>query len=113
MYNKRIVCDIDDTISFCDNRDWKNAKPNSPVIQKLKSMHDDGWEIYLHTARGSLSAKNPKDAEEKYSKTITKWMHNHRVPYNKLIFGKPLGAYYVDDKAITPDDFVSLEIEQL
>ena len=42
MYNKRIVCDIDDTISFCDNRDWKNAKPNPPVIQKLKSMYDHG-----------------------------------------------------------------------
>ncbi len=38
MYHKRIVCDIDDTISFCDNRDWQNAKPNLPVIQKLKSQ---------------------------------------------------------------------------
>ena len=113
MYHKRIVCDIDDTISFCDNRDWSNAKPNLPVIQKLKSMYNDGWEIYLHTARGSLSAKNPKDAEEKYGDTITKWMQIHEVPYHKLVFGKPLGAYYVDDKAITPDDFVSLEIEQL
>ena len=26
MYNKRIVCDIDDTISFCTDRDWENAK---------------------------------------------------------------------------------------
>tara|TARA_B100001173_G_scaffold309137_1_gene320863 strand:+ start:669 stop:1664 length:996 start_codon:yes stop_codon:yes gene_type:complete len=113
MYNKRIVCDIDDTISFCDNRDWENATPNSPVIQKLISLHDQGWEIYLHTARGSLSAKTPDDARKKYEGIITQWMAQHKVPYDKLIFGKPLGTYYVDDKSITPEDFAELEIEQL
>ena len=40
-------------------------------------------------------------------------MQIHKVPYHKLVFGKPLGAYYVDDKAITPDDFVSLEMNNL
>ncbi|SVD68493.1 uncharacterized protein METZ01_LOCUS421347, partial [marine metagenome] len=40
-------------------------------------------------------------------------MKSHGVPYNKLLFGKPLGAYYVDDKSLTPESFVSLEIEQL
>ena len=113
MYNKRIVCDIDDTISFCDNRDWENAKPNLPVIQKLISLHNQGWEIFLHTARGSISAKTPDDARKKYEGIITRWMAEHKVPYHKLSFGKPLGTYYVDDKSITPDDFVSLEIEQL
>ena len=113
MYHKRIVCDIDDTISFCDDRDWENAKPNLPVIQKLKSMYDDGWEIYLYTARGSLSAKTPEDAEKKYSDIITKWMDTHKVPFHKMMFGKPLATYYVDDKAITPDNFASLDIQQL
>ena len=68
MYNKRIVCDIDDTISFCTDRDWENAKPNLPVIQKLKQLYNDGWEIFLHTARGSLSAKTPDDAKKKYDR---------------------------------------------
>ena len=113
MYNKRIVCDIDDTISFCTDRDWENAKPNLPVIQKLKQLYNDGWEIFLHTARGSLSAKTPDDAKKKYDGIITRWMESHGVPYHKLIFGKPLGAYYVDDKSLTPESFVSLEIEQL
>ena len=98
MYNKRIVCDIDDTISFCDDRDWENAKPNNPVIQKLMSLHNQGWEIFLHTARGSISAKTPNDARKKYEGIITRWMAEHKVPYDKLIFGKPLGTYYVDDK---------------
>ena len=113
MYSKRIVCDIDDTISFCDDRDWENAKPNTPVIQKLMSLHNQGWEIFLHTARGSLSAKTPDDARIKYEGIITEWMAKYKVPYDKLIFGKPLGTYYVDDKSLTPDSFLSLDIEQL
>ena len=113
MYNKRIVCDIDDTISFCKDRDWVNAKPNLSIIKKLISMHNDGWEIFLHTARGSLSAKTPDDARIKYESIITEWCEKHKVPYDKLIFGKPLAAYYVDDKSLTPDAFLSLDIEQL
>ena len=80
MYHKRIVCDIDDTISFCDNRDWKNAKPNLPVIQKLKSMYNDGGR-YIFTLREGVVCKKSKDAEEKYGDTITKWMQIHKVPY--------------------------------
>ena len=113
MYNKRIVCDIDDTISFCRDRDWDNAKPNLPLIQKLISMYNDGWEVFLHTARGSLSAKTPEDARKKYENIITNWCKKYNVPYDKLIFGKPLGTYYVDDKSLTPDAFLSLDIEQL
>jgi capsule biosynthesis phosphatase len=111
MYNKRFVFDIDNTISFTTNRDWINAKPNLPIIEKINKLYNDGWEIFLHTARGSISA--PDTADEKYRSIIEIWMKTHNVQYHKLIFGKPLGAYYVDDKALTPDDFLSLEIEDL
>ncbi len=113
MYNKRIVCDIDDTISFCDDRDWENAKPNISVIKKINSMYNDGWEIFLHTARGSISCETANESALKYRTIIENWMQEHNVSYHKLIFGKPLGTYYVDDKSLTPDDFVSLDIEQL
>ena len=40
-------------------------------------------------------------------------MDTHKVPFHKMMFGKPLATYYVDDKAITPDNFASLDIQQL
>tara|TARA_Y100000004_G_scaffold12690_2_gene13585 strand:- start:261 stop:434 length:174 start_codon:yes stop_codon:yes gene_type:complete len=51
-----------------------------------------------YTARGSISAKTPDDAREKYEGIIARWMEEHKVPYDKLIFGKPLGTYYVEIK---------------
>jgi hypothetical protein len=33
-----------------------------------------------------------------------KWLDDHKVPYDELIFGKPYSStYYVDDKAMTPE----------
>ena len=39
---KRIVIDLDDTISFCHDRNWKEAKPNIPVIRKMNQLHNEG-----------------------------------------------------------------------
>ena len=41
-YPKSICVDIDDTISFTLNRDWENAKPNIPLIEKLNKLYDEG-----------------------------------------------------------------------
>lgn len=110
---KRIVCDIDDTISFTTNRDWENAIPNQEVIDKINSLYDQGWEIYLVTARGSLSCKTRQEAEEKYRNQIIKWLAKHGVKFTVLSFDKYLAAYYVDDKALTPEEFVKLDIREL
>lgn len=110
---KRIVCDIDDTISFTTSRDWENATPNQEVIDKINTLYDQGWEIYLVTARGSLSCKSREEAEDKYREQIETWMKKHGVKYHELSFQKFLAAYYVDDKSITPEEFVKLDIRQL
>ena len=110
---KRIVCDIDDTISFTLNRDWGNAIPNQPVIDKINQLYDMGWEIYLVTARGSISCKSREEASDKYREQIEKWLSKHGVKYNVLSFEKYLAAYYVDDKALTPEQFVDLEVKTL
>lgn len=113
LEHKRIVCDIDDTISFTLNRDWENAVPNQPVIDKINQLYDMGWEIYLVTARGSISCKSREEAKEKYGAQIKKWLLKHGVKYHVLSFEKYLAAYYVDDKALTPEQFVDLEVKTL
>lgn len=113
-YNKRIVCDIDDTILFTTNRDWANATPNKPLIKKLNQLHADGWEIHFYTARGSLSCNGDRKlADETYRPGIEAYFKKHNVKYDLLSFEKPLASYYIDDKAITPEDFIELNIETL
>lgn len=112
-YPKSIVVDIDDTLSFTLNRDWQNAVPNQPLIDKLNKMYDDGWDIFIVTARGNLSCSSREEAEEKYRPIIEKWMSDHGVKYTAISFQKILASYYIDDKGIKPDDFLNLNIEEL
>lgn len=113
MHNKRLIVDFDDTIAFTKNRDWKNAKPNTDLINKLNKLSKEGWTVDIFTARGSISCKTRYDAEEKYGDQIREWLDNHNVNYNMLSFDKPLGAYYIDDKGITPEDFILTDIREL
>lgn len=114
MYDRRIIFDIDDTISRTIDRNFDNAKPIQPVIDKINRLYDEGWEIFLSTARGYLSCDGDRSkAEEKYRYQIEHWLKINGVKYHKLSFQKELATYYVDDKALTPEDFLNLDIQIL
>jgi capsule biosynthesis phosphatase len=112
-HHKRIVLDFDDTLAFTTNRDFKNAKPNVDLIKKTNRLYDEGWQIDIFTARGSISCETRKEAKHKYEFEMEQWLLEHGVKYNLLSFEKPLAAYYVDDKGISPDDFLNIEIQNL
>lgn len=103
---KKIVIDLDDTISFCHDRNWANAQPNIPVIRKMNELYNAGWEIVIFSSRGQLSRVD-------YFNQVQEWLANYGVLYTGLQFGKPLGVLYVDDKACTPQDFVNLEVQTI
>ena len=107
----RAVFDLDDTICIHRNRDYENAVPVLPVIQKMKMMHDDGWEIVIYSSRGQVSCKGDINLIEQKNRKITeKWLKDNNVPYDKLIFGKPIGDLYVDDKAMPVNEFENAKI---
>lgn len=106
-YN-RIVVDIDNTICFVHDRDFVNAIPNIEIIDKINKLHEDGWEIYLFTARGDNSCKTLKAKEKKYREVTETWLFTNGVKYDKLMFGKPNADYYVDDKNINIKEFLEL-----
>ncbi len=112
-HHKRIVLDFDDTLAFPVNRNFKNAKANKPLIRKINQLHKDGWQIDIFTARGSISCETRADAEVKYGEEIRQWLSENKVSYNSLSFDKPLAAYYVDDKGISPEDFIDADIRNL
>lgn len=112
-HNKRIILDFDDTLAFTTNRDFKNAKPNKELIEKSNALYRDGWQIDIFTARGSLSCKDRKEAQEKYKPEMVKWLLKHNVLYHNISFDKPLAAYYIDDKGISPQDFINTDIRNL
>lgn len=106
-YN-RIIIDVDDTICFTYNRDFKNSEPNIPVIKKINELYKKGYEIILYTARGGKSCRTLEEKEIKYRKITENWLKRHRVKYNELMFGKLNADYYVDDKNISIEEFLNL-----
>lgn len=110
----KIVIDLDDTISFCTNRDFANAKPNVSVIQKINELYHKNWEIEIRTARGQLSCNGDyAKAEEKYGAQVRKWLGDHGVFYHLLSFEKPLATFYVDDRALRPEEFAKMDVQPL
>ena len=98
------VIDIDGTICTQTNnkehRSYNEAKPYADRIKKINKLYDDGHEIVYFTARGSSSGVNWKEFTKKQ---LTQW----GVKYHVLVFGKPTGDVFIDDKAINSEDYFS------
>ena len=106
MNNIKLVFDIDDTICNNKNRDYENAIPYKNVIDKINKLHKEGAKITLYTSRGMVSCNGDIEKIIKKNKPILeRWLEKNNVEYDELIFGKPLGDVYVDDKAINVRDF--------
>lgn len=114
MNNIRLVFDIDDTICNNKNRDYENAIPYTNVIKKINKLHKQGAKITLYTSRGMVSCNGDIDKIIKKNKPILeKWLEKNKVQYDELIFGKPLGDIYVDDKALNVNDFINKDFKVL
>lgn len=111
-----IVVDFDDTLAIYDGsrsaENIPNAKPNDNLIKELNRLYNIGFEIHIYTARGHLSANNREDADLKYRSMIESWLSANNVRYNKLSFQKPYAVYYIDDKAVRPDELHLLKTIQ-
>lgn len=103
----RAVFDLDDTICVHRNRDYVNAIPIESTIEKIRKMKEDGWEIVIYSARGQVSCNGVLSEIERRNRGVVEaWLDKNAVPYDELVFGKPLGDLYVDDKGMSLVDFL-------
>lgn len=113
-HERRIVVDFDDTISTTLDRDWDNALPIQPTIDKINELYAMGWEVCIATARGQLSCDGDSAAADaKYRPQMEAWLSRMGCSYTSISFEKKLAAYYIDDKALRPDEFSRLEVKLL
>lgn len=114
MRKMKIVFDLDDTICRTENRDYTNSSEISAVVSKIRELSETlpDAEIVVHTARGMASCNGDvKAAEEKNRPTVEKWLSEHGIKVDEIVFGKPIADIYVDDKGMTADDFAQAEIQ--
>ncbi|NWO06979.1 capsular biosynthesis protein [Marinobacter piscensis] len=117
---KKLVVDLDGTITLANTSDYREVLPNIEVINTLRRYKAMGYEIIIHTARNMRTYDgNVGKINIHTLPIITEWLTRHEVPYDEIHVGKPwcgFEGFYVDDRAIRPSEFTRLspdEIQQL
>lgn len=114
---KKIVIDLDDTISRTEDADYKNSLPIKEVIDLLKEYRRKGFEIAISTSRNMRTFNaNVGKINAVTLPVILEWLNVHEVPYDEVYIGKPWcgeEGFYVDDKAIRPSEFLDHSYEEI
>jgi capsule biosynthesis phosphatase len=102
-----VVMDLDGTICTQETHEnYPKAKPYKAVIARMKRLREYGWKIKIFTARGMIRYGGYVQLIELNMRKMTEqWLKDNDVPYDELIFGKPVGDLYVDDKGANVSEF--------
>lgn len=114
---KRIVIDLDNTLTSGAGAQYEDAPVNGPLVEKLREYKAAGFEIAIHTSRNMRTYNNNtgKIAANTLP-VIVDWLKRHDVPYDEIWIGKPWcgeDGFYVDDRAVRPSEFESLSYQQI
>ena len=55
---KKIVIDLDDTISITENGKYLESIPNLQVVEKLREYKELGYDIVIHSSRNMRTYNN-------------------------------------------------------
>ncbi|MDX2301300.1 MAG: hypothetical protein NW226_00815 [Microscillaceae bacterium] len=87
-HDKIIALDIDGTVCTIE-ADYSQCKLMEGCLEGILKFKEAGYLIYLHTGR-----------HINHFETTTRWLKEHKVPYDHIVFGKPVAKYYIDDRGI-------------
>ncbi|WKZ85934.1 capsular biosynthesis protein [Ralstonia pickettii] len=114
-----LVLDIDGTIvpTKGSSERYEDLIPFPDVVAKIREYREMGFYIILYSSRnmktyeGNVGLINANTA-----KVLLNWLEKHQIPHDELHLGKPWvghGGFYVDDKAIRPDEFLKHSYEEV
>jgi len=101
----RICFDLDNTLVTYPSLpgDYSTVKPIEPMIQLARKLHEEGHTIIIHTARRMATHKyNVGAVIRDIGKQTFDTLAEFNIPYDELIFGKPIAEMYIDDRAVNP-----------
>lgn len=108
QYSKlRYVFDLDNTLVTYPviPKDYTSVLPIKKMIDLVKHLKNKGHYIIIYTARRMATHSHNVGAVIKDIGRITfDTLEKFNIPYDELVFGKPLGDIYIDDRAYNPYD---------
>jgi capsule biosynthesis phosphatase len=116
---KCIVMDVDGTLCLKKqpSESYEDCTPIAEVVETLRAYRAEGFYVILATSR-NMNTHNGNIGliTATTAKTLMAWLDRHDIPYDELYVGKPWGGkggFYVDDKAIRPDEFTRLSYQEI
>lgn len=100
----RMIIDLDGTICTEEKTFSRSlAEPIEGAIETINKLVDNGHTVIIYSARSWQEYEMTED-----------WLKKHNIKYHQLILGKPIGDYWIDDRAITFDNWgnVAKKIEE-
>ena len=114
---KKLIIDIDDTISKTINGDYENSQPIIEVIEKIKEYKKEGFYIVLYSSRNMRTFENNVGKINVHTlPNLINWLNKNNVFYDEVYVGKPWCGYegfYIDDKAIRPSEFLNYSYDEI
>ncbi|ENO1850504.1 HAD-IIIC family phosphatase [Vibrio vulnificus] len=114
---KRLIVDLDGTLTQANTADYKTVLPRLDVIEQLQQYKKNGFDIVISTARNMRTYEGNVGKINIYTlPVITEWLNKYQVPYDEILVGKPWcgnEGFYIDDKAIRPSEFASLSLDDI
>jgi len=118
-HERVVVIDVDGTLADRCEPGQSYAEVNAvlSVAQRVRSLKNQGYWIILYTSRNMRTyGGNIGQIMCHTAPVLVEWLARHEIPYDELHFGKPWcghDGFYVDDRAIRPREFITLEIEEI
>lgn len=120
MYQEySLVFDIDGTLCPIKEKEerYEDLIPYLDIVEKLRYYQSNGAKIILFTSRNMNSyGGNIGLINKNTAKVLLAWLEKWDIPYDEIIYGKPWPGhkgFYVDDRTIRPDEFLSYPVEEL
>ena len=114
---KKLVVDLDGTLTLANTSDYQEVLPNLKLIQELHHYKDNGFTIVICTARNMRTYEgNVGQINMHTLPVIIEWLEKHNVPHDEIIVGKPWcgkEGFYIDDRAVRPSEFTTLSFEEI
>jgi capsule biosynthesis phosphatase len=114
---KKLIVDLDDTISITINGEYLNSVPIIPMIEKLNEYKLKGFEIIINTSRNMRTFNSNIGKINIYTlPNILQWLQKYDVPFDEIYIGKPwcgFEGFYIDDKSIRPSEFLKHSYDEI
>lgn len=114
---KRLIVDLDGTLTQANTSNYNDVLPRKDVVDKLNEYKSDGFEIIICTARNMRTYEGNIGKINIFTlPTIIDWLDKYEVPYDEIIVGKPWcghEGFYIDDRAVRPSEFTRLSLQEI